>query len=169
MATSSVDSDLRVLGAIYADNIYSQGASITSDMFSSSTSSRLAVEKAIHRQKLRYTQNNGAAVAAATSVQYIARGAGSLVQLKAAITGVISTGGDSVTVDVQKSTAGGAFATVLSAVMTFNSASTLRTVTNATPTTTAFIAGDLIAIVVAVSGTSTQGLVVDVEIDENPS
>lgn len=112
-----------------------------------------------------YIQKTGTAVVADAAVDmHIASAAGSLMSLEAAITGVIATGADrTVTIDLQKSTGAGAFATVLSAVLTLNNASVLRTLQAATITTLPFVDGDILRLVIAVAGAAgnqAQGLIV---------
>lgn len=84
------------------------------------------------------------------------------------------TGGDlAFTVDIKKSTGAGAFATILTGVVTVNSSSANRTAQYATLSgTPTLVRGDLLQIVVAVSGsTGTQGAGYDVTIRtrENPA
>lgn len=170
MATNILDGDVRTTGEHSAGSLVSESASLTNAMFSSAASARLVAEKVVHRFALDYRQNNGAAIAAATVPLHICRGTATAIQLKGAITGVVPTGADTVTVDIQKSTGAGAFATIMSATMQFSVASVLRTVVNSTSfSSTSFAAGDIIAVVVTVSGSSGQGLMVTLEIDELPS
>lgn len=104
-------------------------------------------------------------VAALTKECYIAKGIGTLTSVRAAINGTIATGGDrTVTVDLQKSTAGGAFATVLSGTVGFTNGSTLRTLSTGTISSATYAAGDLFRWVVTVAGSAGNqalGLVAD--------
>lgn len=81
------------------------------------------------------------------------------------------TGGDKqYTVDVEKSTGGGAFATVLSSVVTVSSSSTDRTVQAGTVSVTTAAQGDLFRVVVTASGSTGsqgQGLIVTLTIRED--
>lgn len=110
----------------------------------------------------------------ANATQYFGpfRKAGVLQQLAAAITEVIATGADrTVTIDLQKSTGGGAFASVLSSTLVFNSSSTLRLASLAALNTTTFIAGDLFKLTVTVAGAAgaqAQGLTIHLAAYEAP-
>lgn len=104
-------------------------------------------------------------VAALTKECYIAKGIGTISVVRAAVNGTIATGADrTVNVDLQKSTAGGAFATVLSATVLFNNGSTLRTLASGTLSSATYAAGDLFRWVVTVAGAAGNqaiGLVAD--------
>ena len=96
----------------------------------------------------------------------VARGA-------AAINGAIATGADrTVTVDLQKSTAGGAFSTVLSSTIGFTNASVLRTPVSGTINSPAYSALDEFRVVVSVAGSASAqatGLIVRAVFSEMPS
>ena len=104
-------------------------------------------------------------VAALTKECYVAKGIGTLSVVRAAINGTIATGADrTVNVDLQKSTGGGAFATVLSATCAFTNGSSLRTLASGTISSTTYAAGDLFRWVVTVAGSAGNqalGLVAD--------
>lgn len=104
-------------------------------------------------------------VAALTKECYVAKGAGTLSVVRVACNGTIATGADrTVNVDLQKSTGGGAFATVLSATALLNNASSLRTLASGTLSSTTYAAGDLFRWVVTVAGAAGNqaiGLVAD--------
>jgi hypothetical protein len=103
----------------------------------------------------------------------VAKGAGQINEFAAAVDAVPAGGDKAVTVDLQKSTGGGAFATLLTAVITINSASSAKTkYTGTLVATPTFVAGDLLRIVVALTGTTgnqAQGLVARAVVQENPS
>ncbi len=96
-------------------------------------------------------------VTALTKDVHIVRGAnGTLVGLQATINGTIATGADrTVTVDLQKSTGAGAFATVCSSTIGFTNASALRTAGSAVFSSTALVAGDMLRIIVTVAGSAS--------------
>ncbi len=95
-------------------------------------------------------------VVSVTKDIHIVRGAtATLVGLQAAICGTIATGADrTVTVDLQRSTGGGAFATVLSSTIQFTDASTLRTAVSAVISSAGLVAGDILRLVVIVAGSA---------------
>ena len=110
-------------------------------------------------------------VTALTKDVYVVKGAnGTLLGFTAAITGTIATGADrTVTVDLQKSTGAGAFATVLSATIQFNNVSVLRTASSGTFSSTSLVAGDLLRVVVTVAGAAGNqalGLVCSIQLRE---
>lgn len=154
-----VPTDIQVQGNVVASGIISASTGWITD---SQVQSGAAIQatKLIHDQKhsIQLTAP-GSAVAAATQLVGGARGATcSLVEVWAAVT-TAPTSTDYVHVDLQRSTGGGAFATTLGAVIAITSTSSARTIYTATPTTT-LLQGDLLEIVVTVSGTSAQGLIV---------
>jgi hypothetical protein len=137
--------------------LYIPAGSITDAEIASNAD--IGAAKVIHEIAVFADQVPGTAVVAATRVVHVARAAGTIAAFKI---GVITapTGGDKAyTVDLQKSTGTGAFASVLSAAYTVNSSSADKTAYSATlGTTTTYVAGDIFEIVIAVSGsTGTQG------------
>jgi hypothetical protein len=77
-----------------------------------------------------------------------------------------------VTVDLHKSTGGGAFATALSATAGITNATAVRTAVAGTVSSASGVAGDIYKAVVTVAGgvgTQAKGLTVRLIIDENPS
>lgn len=99
-------------------------------------------------------------VAAVTNIVHVARGAGTLVSVEAAVNAVpTGTGVDKkTTIDFQKSTGGAAFASMLSAAFDIESTDTDRVAVAGTVAAgNTYADGDLLRIVVTVSGsTGTQ-------------
>ncbi len=120
--------------------------------------------------KSTYSQPTGTAIVAGNAALHVAGNTGTVRAVYAAITGLIATGGDrTVTIDVKKSTAGGAFATILTGTIGFTNGSTLLTTTSGAITTTAYSANDIFQVVVTVAGAAgnqAQGLVVTVHFNE---
>lgn len=91
-----------------------------------------------------------------------------LVAIEAAI-GVQATGADrTVTVDLQKSTGGGAFATVLSSTVDITDGTTVRSMIAGAINNTAIIEGDILQVVITVAGSAdaqATGLIVAVTLD----
>jgi hypothetical protein len=142
-------------------------ASITSAKIAASG---IATAKLVHRYMKGIEEDGlGAATAVSTKVVHIARAAGTILALEAVMT-TKPTGSDTVVVDVKRSTAGGAFATVLSSTITWSTASTVLVKQAATlnGALVDFIAGDLLEIVVTipVSNTTGKGLSVTLTLDE---
>jgi hypothetical protein len=124
----------------------------------------IAYSKLQHSFPLVYSQPNGTAVVAETRMLHVAKGDGALLSVEAAVT-TVATGADrTVTVDVQKSTGGGAFATMLSATIVLDDDSVAFTPEAATVSgTNTYSDGDILQVVVTVAGSAdaqAQGLVV---------
>ena len=110
-------------------------------------------------------------IAAITKLLHIARTTSTLQQVEVIITGA-ATGDRGATVDLQKSTGGGAFATILSGTITINSSTVIRTPVAGSISSTGLVDGDILQAVVALtgsSGTQPQGLLLTLTFDENPS
>ncbi len=170
MAQSRIESDIYVVGNLSAQTFTLPASSVTN----ASIQAAAAIDrtKVIHQLHLPYAQAPGSDIATATLDLYIARAAGTVVSFEAAITGLAATGDRSVTVDLHKSTAGGAFASVLSAAITLDIANTIRVLEAATVSSAAYVDGDLFRIIVTqvagTTGTRPQGLIVTTTIGEAP-
>lgn len=141
------------------------------------TTTRLMAEYIEHEHKISFgPADDATTVAAITKTLEAIHRTGEIVEIS--VTPITApTGGDrAFTVDVKKSTGAGAFATILSSVVTVNSSSVSRTAQYATLSATAadllLARGDMLQVVVAISGSSgTQGIgyVVTIRIRENPA
>lgn len=125
-----------------------------------SDSMALAASKVIRHQSCDHELFGPSTTITALSKDiHIVRGAtATVIGLEAAICGTIATGADrTVTVDLHKSTGGGAYATVLSSTIGFTNASTLRTavaaVVSASPA--ALVDGDILRLIVTVAGSAS--------------
>jgi len=129
----------------------------------------IETSKTVHRHVLNYSQANGASMASATVPIHIVRGTtDAIVSIEVAIM-TAAVGNSTVTVDLHRSTAAGAFATALSSVITIDVDTVVRTAEAGTLAATTLADGDVLAIVViATAGTGTlpQGLIVTVTVDE---
>lgn len=98
---------------------------------------------------------------------------GEIVDFDAAIFGAISGGADyTVTVDLHKSTGGGAFATVMDSTIEFDDTAAVRTAFSGVILDTDLVAGDILKVVVTVagaSGTQATGLAVALTTRERPT
>jgi hypothetical protein len=109
-------------------------------------------------------------VATVTQTLGMAKGVGTLASLDGWIE-VAAVGAATVTVDLQKSTGGGAYATVLSATMAISSATVIRTAVPTTISAASYVAGDIFRIVctaTAGGGTLPQGLTLRLVAREEP-
>lgn len=130
------------------------------------------------RDIIPYTQPHGSTIASETRCIYAVKSVqspGAVVDdFRAAITGQIMTGDRTVSVDLQKSTGGGAFASILSGGgISFTASDSVRTPKLATITSPNLVAGDLLAIVVVytagTTGTVPQGLLAQTNVRELPA
>lgn len=164
------EGDLYVTGNISGGSISLSSGAVTN----SSVVANAGIErtKVVQQLQLPYAQAPGSDIATATLDLYLARAAGTVVSVEAAVTGVAATGDRSVTVDVHKSTGGGAFATILSAPITLDIANALRVLEAGTVSSAAYVDGDLFRMIVTqvagTTGTRPQGLIVTTTIGENP-
>jgi hypothetical protein len=117
----------------------------------------------------------GSDVVAQTEIIHIAQYAGIVTSVEAVVAAVPTGGGvdKKVTIDVQKSTGGAAFATILSTTFDVDSADTARVAVEGTIDAAKddYVAGDIFQIVAAVSGSTgdqAKGLAVTVFFEERP-
>lgn len=135
------------------------------------TAANLDADKLENRISKTVVQAPGTDVVNGTTYIFVARAAGVIKSLRVRPL-TAPTGGDKAfTVDLKRAAnASGSFTSLLSSVVTVNSSSVDQTVQNGTLTGSPnILAGDLLQIVIAVSGSTGsqgQGVVVEVEIDE---
>jgi hypothetical protein len=162
--------DLHASGRITCGSFEAPASSVGNNAIESLAG--IEATKVVHQFTLRYGQASGSAVVADTQVLHIARASGTIVAMEAVIYGAIATGGDrTVTLDLLKSTAGGAFASVLSSTLVLDNTNTIRVLEAASINTDSYIADDLLQLTVAVAGAAgnqAQGLTVVVWLRENP-
>lgn len=164
-----IDSDTVVQGNLAASTLSLTSASITNTMLAlpSSGGDYIAPTKVKPRVPIGFAQVDGT-VSTGEARIFSAYAAGSLVQVNISLD-TVNTSTNTVIIDVQKSTAGGAYASVLSSTYTMDNTKTARTVYTVTPNTTAFIAGDIFKVTWTVTGTSAADLLVTVFADIQPS
>lgn len=119
------------------------------------TGNYIDAAKIQHRNSITIYQSTSDAVQPGQSGTMIA-GAGGTVRVISAID-TVASGGHSVTIDLQRSTAAGAFSSVLSSPTTHASTSTAKTSYSASVTTTTAISGDIFRLVVTTTGSTTNG------------
>lgn len=159
MAQDVINNDLYVAGTLGAKTFNPPANCITDN--SVIAAANIAATKLEHQHALTVQQSPGSAIVAATTYLKIIRAPGSVASLDVIVT-TAATGADrTVTVDLQKSTGGGAFASVLSAVVTLNNTSVAKTVYSGSISSASLVAGDILQLVVAVAGSAgaqAQGL-----------
>lgn len=169
----------RVIGdVVFADDVTFVGTAALPDgtvtNAAVNASAAIAASKLVHRYPLSYSQANGADVASQTMLLHVMRAAGEVVSIEARVT-TAPTGGDKAfTVDVLKAADGsGSWTSLLSSVITFNSSDSNDTLEVGTLIGSPTLAdGNAIRVVVSASGSTGsqgQGLVVTVNVNENPS
>lgn len=167
---SRLDSNLHVAGNLSAETMdIPSGSIINADV---AATAAIGAEKLVHRFPVRYSQNQSAVVADAIEGIHIAAAAGTIASIEVACTSSAPVGDSTVTVDLEKSTGGGAFASVLSSAITLDNANTVRVLEAGTVSSPAYADGDILRINVnATVGTGTlpTGLVATVTLQENPS
>jgi hypothetical protein len=148
------------------DTLNCQGSGFVNNL-SLGPSSLLAAANVRARVPLGSAQVSGT-VATGEARIFSALASGLLHQVNISLD-TVNTSSDTVVIDLQKSTGGGAYATVLSSTYTMNSSKTARTVYNPSISTTSFSANDIFKVVWTVTGTSAAGLLVTVHGDASPS
>jgi hypothetical protein len=129
----------------------------------------IAGTKTNHRHHIQYHQVG--TVAAETELVFCAYAACTVLSVKAAVV-TVATGADrELTVEVKKSTGGGALSTILSSALAIDETKAALTHYDATLSgTPTMVADDLLAVVIAVSGSAgaqAVGLLVTIVVEEN--
>jgi len=148
---------------------------VVGDTEVSSTSTRaIGAGKVIHRENVGVELFGPAVtVAAKTQVIKIARRGGTVIGLEAVVQTAPAGGTEEVQIDLQKSTAGGAYATVLTATLDISSTATALVVVSGSIDAAKedYIDGDHFRLVTTISGTGgahAVGLFVAAFFDEHP-
>jgi hypothetical protein len=163
---STLEGDTFVRGALSAKTLAIPPGTITDAAVSASAG--IAATKVVHQFPARVSQASGSAVVTRTELVHVVRGATGAVTGFEVACAVVPTSTDTVVVDLQKSTGGGAFASVLSSTITLNSASTVRTAYAATISAASLVDGDVLQVVVTATGASCQGLAAVATLRETP-
>ena len=156
-------------GAITAKTLTPNDGTITNAKVAADAG--IEATKLIHQHSIRYNQASGSDVASATEVVHIFRSTSTIVSVDV-IPDTAPTGGDKeYTVDVKKSTGAGAWASILTGVITVDSGSTDRTVQAGVLSDSDAIDNDALQIVIAASGSTGsqgQGVCVVINTREQP-
>jgi hypothetical protein len=169
MAQDLIQNDLHVAGHLSCKTFTLPAACVGNATIAGAAG--IEATKVVHQFPLHIQQSPGSAVVSATTLLHILRAIGSVVSFEASTT-TAATGGDrTVSIDLQKSTGGGAFATILSSPISLTNATTARTVVSGTVSNPSLVDGDLLQVVVTVAGAAgsqAQGLLVTVTLREEP-
>jgi hypothetical protein len=164
MANSKIDSDVTITGRLTVQGDASLPAGVIFDA-NIPNGQNISYEKVEALIIASHAQSQAADVATAREIVHRFAKTGSVESVIVAIDDA-PTGGDRLyTVDVRKSTGGGNWTTILTAVVSVSASDTSRTAKAGSVLTPNCVAGDLIAVVVAPAGsTGTQGKGVRVEV-----
>ena len=163
-----INDDLLINGSLRCTRFTPPVGCITDGSITSGAG--VAYDKLTHYHHLKSVIAPATTITAYTELLHIANGAGTVQYLKAA-TVTAPTGDHTVTIDLKKSTGGGAFATVLSTPLVLNSSNVALTSVNALLSTATVVSGDLLEVIITVAGsTSSQGagLIISVFVSELP-
>jgi len=169
MAQSYVSSDLFVQGSLSAKQTVLSAGCVNDAAVVAGAG--IEATKVVHQFAKSVDQKPGTAVVAATDLVHQVFPAGTTVSVIAGLlVSVVTppTGTDTVTIDLKRSTGGGAFASVLSAALVLSSSTPALTPQSASVASPDLNGSDLLEIVVTVSGASAEGLIVEVFLRENP-
>lgn len=149
-----------------ADVFYPPAGSISD----TAVAANAGVDDSKLKRRMTFAHSQTGTVAAAVQYCRIVEASGTVLSVEAAITETIATGNDRVvSVDVKKSTGGGAFNSILAATIDFDDASVLLDVSEATITSPNVVDGDVLEIVVTVAGVNANqalGLLVNLTLRE---
>ncbi|HEV7281059.1 MAG TPA: hypothetical protein VGN57_12715 [Pirellulaceae bacterium] len=170
-AASRIEGSAHFTGTLTANAITLPDGCVDDDAVA--VGAQIAASKVFHQPPVsRQLFESSTTVAAKDELLSIIYGAtGSIVAFRAACA-VAPTDDHTFTVDLQKSTSGGAFASVLVDPIEFTVSDTARVAKSGTVETASLVVGDILKTVVAVTGTTgTQatGLVVTLTHTESPS
>lgn len=122
--------------------------------------------------EIEYVEDDGADVMEESVVLYSCFGASGVIVAFEAVIETAATSSAEITVDLHKSTAGGAFATVLSSPITIDSTTVVRTPLAAALGSTALVDGDVLKAIVSITnfgGTLPTGLSFNLVTGEAPN
>lgn len=168
-APDIISNDIMITGkASFSQTPNLPANSITNTMVTAGSSidaSKLIVHE---RQTYTFAQASVEPTASTFVVIHIAEAPGTILNFSAVVTGTLPGTTNEVQTNLFRSTAGGAFATVLSSTVLVSSTATLRVKTAGTIASTTYTTGDLLAVNCTLAGTSTtsRGLAVSIRVAE---
>lgn len=169
MSQTVFPNDVRINGALSAQTVNLPNSSVRKEHVL--VAAGIEATKLQHQHALKYAQADGADVVSETEAIHHFRAAGEIVAVEV-VPIVAPTGGDKeFTVDVEKGSAGSAFASILTGAVTVDSTSADRTGQAGTISTTTAADGDTLRVVVTASGSTGsqgQGVLVVVTVREDP-
>ncbi len=166
----TTDGDVIINGNLSMASVTLPDSNIIDAMVSGSAD--IGAGKVRHQFPVMFKEDAGSAVTSKTAIIHIAKGVGAIVRVDVVSETVPVTGTEQYTVDIQKGNAGGAYATILSSVVTIDKTNVDRTVVAATLSVTTYLAADQFKIIITVSGsggTHAQDLCVILWLQEKSS
>jgi hypothetical protein len=130
--------------------------------------------KLIHQQVIseRIVESTTTITASTKPIHIVNAETAEIVDFDAAIFVIASDASRTVSVDLQKSTAGGAFATIMTTPIEFNTTTAVRTAFSGVISDIDLLEGDILQVVTTVAGgigNQAQGLLVTLTIRERPT
>lgn len=161
----TLNEDIFVNGNLSSSSFTPPSGSISNTAIAGNA--QIDATKVVHQFPLFFSVKNGTAVTTTTELIHIARAAGTVVAIEVA-TPTPPTSSDTVVIDLEKGSAAGAFASILTSPHTLNSSSVAKTVYSPTVSSAAYVDNNLFQVKLTVSGSSCQGIIVTVWLRENP-
>lgn len=157
MGQSYIQGDLYVAGTISGkQNIPSTGAVTDASVIAAAG---IAATKVQQQHQPRYDQPVASTVVADGRMIHQVYGLTGTLAAFQALVATAPIGAKTISVDLQKSTGGGAFATILTSPISITSATAALTAVTAAIANASLVAGDILQVVVTVAGASgTQGI-----------
>lgn len=164
MPTSVIQGDLHVSGRVTSGSLTLPSGVVSNAQIASGT--QIDASKSQQQRVVHYALGGPAStVTADQKVVHVIHGAGAIAGVTAALITPPTTT-DTVTVDIKKGNATTAFTSVLSSVITFSNTSIVRDIQDGSVATPTVADGDLLLVVVTATGTSAEGLVVSIVVNE---
>ena len=169
MSASVIPTDLVVSGNISCGTLTVPANTVgnTQIQAPSPASAGIAATKVIHLIERVVATTPGSAVTTQTTLVHLVMGSSCTVTGVSAVCLVAPTSSDTVTVDVKFSASGStSFATILSGTIGFSSSSVAGTVYSGSLSTTSLTQNGKLEVVITASGSSCQGLLVSIGLNE---
>jgi hypothetical protein len=168
MATSRIEGNVYVAGNLNAKTLTLPAGAVSNGGIAAAAG--IDASKLEHQHAIHYNQAGATNVAAETRLVHTVRGATGTTVAVEAVLETVPDGDRTVTVDVQKGSAGSEFATILDAVITLDNTPADLEIKSGTISDEDLAHGDTLKVVIAISGSSgsqPQGLSVTITTRED--
>ncbi len=164
MAASNIVGDVKFTGgtARFLDTVVIPDGTIVGDKINADAD----IAREAGRHPIRFELKQSGTPAASTMIVYECRVSAATVSFFRAVQAAKNTSSNTTTIDLKKSTGGGAFATILSAPIVLDSGNTDRVPEAGTISSASLVQGDLLQIVVTASTPDGSGLAAYGEVEE---